>query len=740
MPQAVYLIIRAIIQMTATLGAMHLAEKYFFPLLNRALEEVMIRFGVAEEVAKDIIANEVLLAVENIGMGVLTLRSKVPTKIAEKLGFTSKGWKKRILPASIKITETAKGSIEATAKALGGTLGKGILTMTGGLLVWNMLTDWVWIGNSLNFLPDDTAKEIQKRAFAIQDLINAPRSIIYSAEKLRRSITQQERELIKAAADEAEKQINDLKRYATSKFVLFGKNTVINEMSAATNRLLIELQTLKQMAGLIPPQPIKTIEIAEMVKEVFDGDTIKLSNDETVRLVGIDAPESTTEAGEKAKKYLIERLKDQRVVVKSDPDSLIDVYGRRLGVVYLNDVNINIEMLKNGHAIFYEFQPNALVLKKQWVAAAKENGRLAREIVPVKVFTGIVSQGTLGAPVEFTTRENDLIENIEELKDSAQNNLAPFLVSLPGRIIYEIKIVPSVITKDGFRRTGAPQRIISKYTTAGIPLFKTVVNKFAVLDIFILTERGARSKISSIVLGPTDAVKLQPKTNELRQLETDIKQGLFTNNTKDINGIETSQPIIIIAPPIQPTETITAPPAVAIKTQYKPDNTFYVERGGFSTIIYRATPEQLLAFAPANAMLTAEERKANPGFGVQSQIGATKLLDYGIDVKQIQQLDFIDKLPGFDKGTKETNSLEEFFGPVKTTEAATQPPQPSGSLCRAQTLFEWYSAMGQTLPPVTTRAITYEQLNLGLTAYYTGTAEQNTKLLNTFKRNNGCLI
>jgi len=51
--------------------------------------------------------------------------------------------------------------------------------------------------------------------------------------------------------------------------------------------------------------------------------------------VGIDSPESTTEAGEKAKMYLKKRLINKRVRVDSDPNALIDIYGRRLGVVYL---------------------------------------------------------------------------------------------------------------------------------------------------------------------------------------------------------------------------------------------------------------------------------------------------------------------------------------------------------------------------------------------------------------------
>jgi hypothetical protein len=75
---------------------------------------------------------------------------------------------------------------------------------------------------------------------------------------------------------------------------------------------------------------------------------------------------------------------------------------------------------------------------------------LGASVPQIKVFTGVVSQGTLGAKTEFVARENDIIESIEELQQSAINNLVPFVASLSGRIVYELKIVSSVLTADGF--------------------------------------------------------------------------------------------------------------------------------------------------------------------------------------------------------------------------------------------------------------------------------------------------
>ena len=116
---------------------------------------------------------------------------------------------------------------------------------------------------------------------------------------------------------------------------------------------------------------------------------------------------------------------------------------------------------------------------------------------------------------------------------------------------------------------GEAQKVLSKYTAAGVPLYKTVVNKFAVLDIFIMTDKLSKPKSRLLSWAPLDAVKLQPKTNELKNIETSIKQDLFTSNIADITGIQTAQPITITTPPIQPAETIFTPTSMSVQPQHK---------------------------------------------------------------------------------------------------------------------------------------------------------------------------
>jgi endonuclease YncB( thermonuclease family) len=100
------------------------------------------------------------------------------------------------------------------------------------------------------------------------------------------------------------------------------------------------------------------------VTRVTDGDTIKISRDGTtitVRLVGIDAPETSKRKNEpgqpfsrKATKHFASLVLNKSVTVES---SGTDRYGRTLGVVFVNGKNVNLEMVKVGLAEVYRGKP-----------------------------------------------------------------------------------------------------------------------------------------------------------------------------------------------------------------------------------------------------------------------------------------------------------------------------------------------------------------------------------------------
>ncbi|MBU6430898.1 MAG: hypothetical protein KGJ58_01700 [Patescibacteria group bacterium] len=318
----------------------------------------------------------------------------------------------------------------------------------------------------------------------------------------------------------------------------------------------------------------------------------------------------------------------------------------------------------------------------------------------VKVFTGIVSQGTLGEGLTFTPRQDDIIESIDELQNAAQNNLAPFLAALPSKVVYEVKIVSSVTTKDGFRQTGQAQKVLSGYATDGTPRYKTVINKFATLTIYLLTEKGARTKISTIVLGPTDAVKFQPTQNHLTMLEKNIQTSVVTNSVSEIKTIQTVAPITIQAPTVPP-------PAIPLPTP----------------------PPPAVSVAPSPISVPTV---LSP---VSAPVSTTNLADLKARLDQANNYyrTGLNPLPGtVGQGYNEMVAAQKAYD-----EALAKTPQPAITTTsnqdiakqKATTLSEFYSAIGQPLPSIQNRAAYYEFLGLGKAAYYTGTAEQNTKLL-----------
>ncbi|MBI2995700.1 MAG: thermonuclease family protein [Candidatus Melainabacteria bacterium] len=97
------------------------------------------------------------------------------------------------------------------------------------------------------------------------------------------------------------------------------------------------------------------------VKFVYDGDTIVLENNETIRLHGIDSFELEQNIyGKKAKDFLANLVLNKNVCIESDLQK-IDPYKRTLGYVFIGGTHnlfLNEALLKNGFAILANFPPN----------------------------------------------------------------------------------------------------------------------------------------------------------------------------------------------------------------------------------------------------------------------------------------------------------------------------------------------------------------------------------------------
>ena len=103
------------------------------------------------------------------------------------------------------------------------------------------------------------------------------------------------------------------------------------------------------------------------ILRVIDGDTVDVRMDLgfnvwhkcRVRLMGINAPESRTRnleekaRGLAAKDWLINILESAQSEIEMQSHG-VGKYGRVLGELYINEVNINQLMVKEGHAELYD--------------------------------------------------------------------------------------------------------------------------------------------------------------------------------------------------------------------------------------------------------------------------------------------------------------------------------------------------------------------------------------------------
>lgn len=87
------------------------------------------------------------------------------------------------------------------------------------------------------------------------------------------------------------------------------------------------------------------------VRVVHDGDTVTCHDNggrpHRIRLLGIDAPELEQAHGREARAALVRKVGDARVAVVSRG---FDRYGRLLATLWIDERDVNREMVEEGHA------------------------------------------------------------------------------------------------------------------------------------------------------------------------------------------------------------------------------------------------------------------------------------------------------------------------------------------------------------------------------------------------------
>lgn len=121
------------------------------------------------------------------------------------------------------------------------------------------------------------------------------------------------------------------------------------------------IQKVMTVVLLLAPlsAPISTASAAVRVVNVYDGDTVTLSDGTRVRLVQIDAPEVQGQEcySTKSRETLVSLLKAKNITFVSDPKlDTVDKYGRRLGYLFAGKTNINLRMVELGAATPYFYR------------------------------------------------------------------------------------------------------------------------------------------------------------------------------------------------------------------------------------------------------------------------------------------------------------------------------------------------------------------------------------------------
>lgn len=115
---------------------------------------------------------------------------------------------------------------------------------------------------------------------------------------------------------------------------------------------------------------------SKIVTRVIDGDTIEIEGGQKVRYIGINTPETKDPrkevecfgkeaAGENNKLVMGKRVKLEKDV--SDKDK----YGRLLRYVYVGELFINLELIKNGYAQIMTYPPD-VKYQKDFLTAEKQ--------------------------------------------------------------------------------------------------------------------------------------------------------------------------------------------------------------------------------------------------------------------------------------------------------------------------------------------------------------------------------
>ena len=104
----------------------------------------------------------------------------------------------------------------------------------------------------------------------------------------------------------------------------------------------------------LPKNGFKPVQLVGECLYVYDGDSVLVDaagKKTKIRLYGIDAPELSQEFGDKSRALLSRLIEKKKITVSVTGE---DKYGRLIGVIFIDGMDVNALMLKNGAAWHYK--------------------------------------------------------------------------------------------------------------------------------------------------------------------------------------------------------------------------------------------------------------------------------------------------------------------------------------------------------------------------------------------------
>lgn len=168
--------------------------------------------------------------------------------------------------------------------------------------------------------------------------------------------------------------------------------------------LLLAAHARAESCGGLPAQAVT-------VTRCYDGDTCTLSNKTKVRLAGIDSPEKRGTMGGKgqsgsdeAAKAIREKLIGRSGVTMAVHDT--DRYGRTVGEFCADGRSINVEMVREGHAMVFRGKVKTRTIDKAALESAETQARAEKK--------GIWASGDTEDPSAYRRKLKEASMNYKE--------------------------------------------------------------------------------------------------------------------------------------------------------------------------------------------------------------------------------------------------------------------------------------------------------------------------------------